>query len=188
MTAVEGVPFPVVISPFANERIRQWPWRHYRELIEIIVREHELPVVVVGTRTQRASANDIIRGFSSEMVANTCGAWTWAEVVQAVDCAPYVVANNSGVAHLAATRGRWTLCIFAASHASHEWMPRGPRVVTIVKAVPCSPCEIGIERCPNGVECMVGLRPADVFWCFDRARGAAPWSVQREIDKALAAQ
>ncbi len=187
MTTGQGAPFPVVISPFANERLRQWPWRHYRALIEIIVREHDLPVVVVGTRAQRASANDIVRGLSSEMVANACGAWTWTELVRAVDRAPYVVANNSGVAHLAATHGRWTLCIFAASHAYHEWMPRGPRVVTIVKAVPCSPCELGIERCPNGVACMTDLQPADVFWCFDRARGAVTRSSPRETDKALAA-
>jgi ADP-heptose:LPS heptosyltransferase len=186
--AVEGARFPVVISPFANERLRQWPWRHYRSLIELILREHDLPVAVVGTRAHRASANDIVRGLSSEMVVNTCGSWTWAELVRAVEQAPYVVANNSAVAHLAAARGRWTLCIFAASHAHHEWMPRGPRVVTIVKAVPCSPCEIGIERCPNGVDCMVGLQPVDVFWCFDRARAAASWSTQREHDKAFAAQ
>ena len=169
---------PVVVSPFANERLRQWPWRHYRVLIELIVCEDELPVTVVGTREHRASANDIVRGLSSEMVSNVCGAWTWAELVEAVDNAPYVVANNSGVAHLAAVRGRWTLCLFAASHAYNEWMPRGPRVVTMTKAVPCSPCEIGIDRCPNGVACMVDLRPQDVFHYFDDVRGTAPASLR----------
>jgi ADP-heptose:LPS heptosyltransferase len=95
----EGGRFPVVISPFANERLRQWPWRHYRALVGLIVREHGLPVVIVGTRDQRVAANDIVRGLSSETVANVCGSRTWAEVVEAVDNAPYVVANNSGVAH-----------------------------------------------------------------------------------------
>ena len=161
---------PVVVSPFANERLRQWPWRHYRTLIERIVRDEELPVVVVGTRGQRASANDIVRGLSSEMVANACGVWSWPELVRAVDAAPYIVANNSGVAHLAASRGKWTLCIFSASHAWNEWMPRGPRAVTVVKATPCSPCEIGRDRCPNGVDCMFGLEPDEVLWCFHRAR------------------
>ncbi len=54
----------VVISPFANERVRQWPARNYRELIEIIGREHGSPVVVVGTREQRAAANDLVRGLA----------------------------------------------------------------------------------------------------------------------------
>ncbi len=57
------------------------------------------------------------RVASSEQVSNACGKLRWAELVEAIDEAPYVVANNSGVAHLAARRGRWTLCIFSASHA-----------------------------------------------------------------------
>ena len=182
-----GSPAPVVVSPFANERLRQWPWRRYRALIEMIVCDEGLPVAVVGTREQRASANDIVRGLSSERVVNACGVWTWPELIRAVDAAPYVVANNSGVAHLAASRGKWTLCIFAASHAWNEWMPRGPRVVTVVKAVPCAPCEIGMDRCPNGVACMIGLEPEDVFWCFDRARSAADVPARASSAEATAA-
>jgi ADP-heptose:LPS heptosyltransferase len=165
-----SAPHPVVISPFANERIRQWPSRYFRELIEIIWREHGFSVLIVGTRAQRAAANDIVRGLPSERVKNTCGALSWGEVVVAVDAAPYVVANNSGVAHLAATRGRWTLCIFSGSHAYNEWMPRGPFVVTVSRAVPCSPCSLAEDRCPNNVTCMVELRPSEVFWRFDDAR------------------
>ncbi len=65
------------------------------------------------------------------------------QLTAAVDAAPYVIANNSGVAHLAAARGLWTLCIFSASHAYTEWMPRGPFVVTVTMALPCSPCALG---------------------------------------------
>jgi ADP-heptose:LPS heptosyltransferase len=163
-------PNPVVISPFANERVRQWPSRHFRELIEIIWREHRLTALIVGTRAQRAAANDIVRGLSSERVKNACGSMSWGEVMDAVDAAPYVVANNSGVAHLAAAQGRWTLCIFSASHAYNEWMPRGPFVVTVTKALPCSPCGLATDRCPNGVACMVDMPPSEVFWRFHHAR------------------
>lgn len=177
----------MLVSPFANERVRQWPWQHYRALIEMIVREHGHPVVVVGTRAQRASANAIVRGLSSEMVANACGDWSWQELIEAVDAAPYVVANNSGVAHLASSRGRWTLCVFSASHAYCEWMPRGPRVVTLVKALACSPCSLGTERCPNGVACMVDFQPTEVFWCFNRARETAASLAPSEASKTMAA-
>ena len=161
---------PVVISPFANERVRQWPAAHYRELVELIWRRHGLPTLIVGTRAQRASANAIVRGFSSELVANRCGTMSWGELVAAVDAAPYVVANNSGVAHLAAGRGRWTLCIFAASHSPAEWAPRGPFVVTVLRSLACAPCSLGADLCPNGVACMTGLLPQEVFWRFEQAR------------------
>jgi ADP-heptose:LPS heptosyltransferase len=98
---------------------------------------------------------------------------SWGELIGAIDSAPYVVSNNSGVGHLAASRGRWTLCIFAASHAYNEWMPRGPYVVTVTSVLSCSPCSVGTDLCPNGVACMVDLHPAEVFWRFDHARNSA---------------
>lgn len=168
-----GAPHPVIVSPFANERVKEWPLHHFRELTEIIVREHGLPVAVVGTRAQRAPANDLVRGLSSEDVINACGRWSWAELSRAIDAAPYVVANNSGVAHLAAARGRWTLCLFGGSHAVNEWMPRGPNVVTISMKLPCAPCGLGGDRCPNGLVCMAELQPSDVFRRFDELRRQA---------------
>jgi ADP-heptose:LPS heptosyltransferase len=165
-------PRPVVISPFANERVREWPARNYRELVEIIWRAHGLPAMIVGTRAQRALANDLVRGLPSERVRNTCGCLSWGELTEAVDAAPYVIANNSGIAHLAAARARWTLCVFSGSHAYNEWMPRGPFVVTVGRALACSPCDVGIDRCPNNVACMGELEPSEVFWRFDYARNS----------------
>jgi ADP-heptose:LPS heptosyltransferase len=163
----------VIVSPFANERVRQWPSRYFRELIEIILREDALPVAVVGSREQRTAANDIIRGLSSEWALNVCGRWSWAELEAAVEVAPYVVGNNSGVVHLAAARGRSTLCLFSGSHAFNEWMPRGPGVVVVMKPLPCSPCGPGDERCPNGLACLRELRPPEAFARFREARPAS---------------
>jgi hypothetical protein len=77
-------------------------------------------------------------------------------------------------AHRDAGRRRWTLCLYSGNHAHSEWMPRGPFVVTVGRALPCSPCELGTERCPNNVACMTELPPSEVFWRFDHARNSAP--------------
>jgi ADP-heptose:LPS heptosyltransferase len=161
---------PVVISPFANERLREWPITHYRRFIERVRRERAAPVVIVGTRPQRIRANEVVRGFPADQVANACGRLSWSELVRLVDAADYVVANNSGLAHLAAQRGRWTLCIFSGSHSYVEWMPRGPRVVVVSRITSCSPCEVGGSRCPNGVACMTDLQPDIAFDLFEQAR------------------
>jgi ADP-heptose:LPS heptosyltransferase len=161
---------PVLISPFANERLREWPIVHYRRFIERLRRERAAPVVIVGTRPQRIRANEVVRGFPADQVANACGRLSWSELVRLVDAADFVVANNSGLAHLAAQRGRWTLCIFSGSHSYVEWMPRGPRVVVVSRITSCSPCEVGGSRCPNGVACMTDLQPDIAFDLFEAAR------------------
>jgi ADP-heptose:LPS heptosyltransferase len=175
---------PVVISPFANERVREWPTRRYRDLIEIIWRVHRYPVLVAGARNQRALANSLVRGLPSDRVMNACGALSWEELVAAIDAAPYVVANNSGVAHLAARRGHWTLCIFAASHAYNEWMPLGRRVVVVSRVLLCSPCDIGTELCPNEVACMADLQAEEVFWRFHEVYGDALAAPAGNVDHA----
>lgn len=164
---------PVVISPFANERVREWPLAQYRRLIERVLAAGEGPVLVVGTRPQRVRANEVVRGFPHPEVVNSCGRLSWQELVGVIDRARYVVANNSGGAHLAAERGRWTLCLFSGSHSFVEWMPRGPRVVVLNRITDCAPCALGGGRCPHGVACMTDLDADAAFDLFETARHAA---------------
>jgi ADP-heptose:LPS heptosyltransferase len=161
---------PVVISPFANERVREWPISHYRRFIDRVLHDQKAPVLVIGTRPQRARANEVARGFPAPYVVNACGKLEWRELVALVDSAAYVVSNNSGVAHLAACRGLWTLCLFSGSHSYLEWMPRGPRVVVISRITACAPCHLGDNSCPHGVACMTDLEADRVFELFEEAR------------------
>ena len=175
MTAV-AEPRPVVVAPFANERLREWPTHHYRRLIELIRREHKAPVIIVGTRPQRIRGNEIVRSFPAPDVANTCGQLSWDQIVALVDGAAYVVSNNSGIAHLAADGGVWTLCLFSGSHSFVEWMARGPRIVTMTRMTLCSPCDNRGEQCPNRHACLVDLDPETVFQVFqeEMRRGSPP--------------
>jgi ADP-heptose:LPS heptosyltransferase len=163
----------VVISPFANEPIREWPISNFRRFIQRVLARHNATVFVVGTRPQRARANELVRGFSSIEVVNTCGNLSWCELTALIDSAAYVVANNSGTAHLAAYRGRWTLCIFSGSHSYVEWMPRGSRVVVVSRVTACAPCALGGDRCPHGAACMTDLQADTVFDLFEEARAGA---------------
>lgn len=153
----------VVISPFANERVREWPTAHFRRLIEIMTGNKAMRVFVVGTQGQRARGNELVRGFSALQVVNACGRLKWHELERLIDSAGCIITNNSGIGHTAAKRGAWTLCIFAASHSWLEWMPRGPRVVLITRMTACAPCELGTQSCPNAIACMIDLTPQAVY-------------------------
>lgn len=149
-----NVSAPIVLSPFANERIREWPLENFRRFIECGL-EDGYTFIVSGTRAQRPLANTLVRHFPAGRVHNGCGTTTWDEMQVILRQAPFVVANNSGIAHLAAELGLWVLCVFSGSHSWIEWMPRGPKVVTLARMPACAPCERGI--CPNGRDCMVKL-------------------------------
>ncbi len=157
-----------VVAPFANERVREWSIAHFRQAISLLIETHQ--VVIIGTRAQRLRANQLVRGFSSQDAVNMCGRMQWADVLQTIETSDIVLANNSGIAHIAASRGKWTLCVFAGSHPYHQWRPIGARAVTVSTRPACSPCEIGLGRCPNGVACMSSLDPGFALELFHAAR------------------
>jgi ADP-heptose:LPS heptosyltransferase len=147
---------PVVLAPFANERMREWPAENFTRFVSLGL-EDGYDFVVNGTLAQRALANEIVRAFPASRVENRCGLTSWTEAHQQILAAPFVVANNSGIAHVAATAGKWLLCVFSGSHSWVEWMPRGPRVLTLTNMPVCSPCIS--PTCFNDLACLSAITP-----------------------------
>jgi ADP-heptose:LPS heptosyltransferase len=166
--ALAGVPHSakcVVVAPLSNSAVRDWPLDRYINLIGMLLAKLECYVVLVGARDQLTSLNRICDRHDGEpRLINLGGRIDWAELAGVVRRADLVIANNSGVAHLAAACGRPTLAIYSGSHQPQEWGPRGENVRTVTAAVPCSPC--GYERlelCPHDHRCMKLIEPEAIF-------------------------
>jgi ADP-heptose:LPS heptosyltransferase len=158
------------MAPFSNSALRDWPLDSFRELAARCAGELDASVRLVGTRAQRAAVNTLVRTMPSARVRNLCGATTWDEVGRLIRAADCVVANNSGIAHLAAGLGKPVVCVFAASHSPFEWMPRGPAVTVLVKRTGCAPCgHSDLAQCPYDRRCLTEIAPALVF---EAVRGA----------------
>jgi ADP-heptose:LPS heptosyltransferase len=134
----------VIVAPFSNSAIRDWPAGHFAELIGLLLEDApaEMCIRVVGTAGQRLGANDIVRRHPADRVTNECGRMEWGSVLRAISEARCVIGNNSGLAHVAGYLGRPTVCIFGGSHQRNEWRPRGRNVVVLSRPVGCSPCQL----------------------------------------------
>ena len=155
----------IILAPFSNSDIRDWPAAHYAGLIEELVVRHrvEAPIWVVGTVNQKGRANDIVRRFDATRVVNACGWLSWPELLSELRQAACVVGNNSGVAHLAGYYGAPTVCVFGGSHQRLEWGPRGDRLILMSRAIACSPC--GLDHgasCPYDKACLTQIGPREV--------------------------
>lgn len=166
----------IVIAPLSNDSLRDWPLPHFRDLARLCVDRLDARVTFVGSRPQRIPVNEMLRALPPDRFRNLCGRTSWsatAELLAAADC---VVANNSGIAHLAAKLGVPTVCVFGASHNPYEWMARGPHVATVTKRTSCSPCALGrAPDCPFDKRCLREIPPGLVFDFVERAcRPVAP--------------
>ncbi len=134
-------------------------------LTEMLLSQSDCYVVLVGARDQVSQLSQISRRQRDDRrLFNLGGRTDWSGLVAVLRRADLVIANNSGIAHLAAACGRPTLAIYSGSHQPQEWGPRGENVRAIMAAVSCSPCGYEkLELCPHDHLCMRLIEPESVF-------------------------
>jgi len=154
----------VVIAPLSNDPLRDWPIRQFREVAELCVAELDAVVEFVGAQSQRLIVSDAIRHLPLERYRNNCGRLQWEETISLVRRSACVLANNSGLAHLAAGLGVPAVSVFCGSHSPLEWMALGPTVTVLTKQTICAPCTIHrIEDCPFNRRCFTDIASRTVF-------------------------
>ena len=154
----------VVISPVSNSELRDWGMANYARLIALLLARTECSIILVGSGAQHRQLERLVeKNGRDPRITNLAGAGDWFGTAEIVRAADLVIANNSGVAHLAAACGKPTLAIYSGSHQPQEWGPRGDSVRAIMALVPCSPCGYDkLEECPNDHLCMKQIAPETV--------------------------
>lgn len=152
---------PIVIAPGASIELRVWPY--YAELIQwLCSRFPSRKVVIVGAKTER-DWNEKLAGISVPNLDNQIEKTSLDELIAVCRTASLVIANDSGVGHVAGTlAGAPTLVLFGPGDPAYV-RPLGPRVQVLRKELPCSPCESAVCREPYGYQrCLRILTLGDV--------------------------
>ncbi len=177
----------IVVAPLSNSPVRDWPLDRYIHLIGMLLAQVECFVVLVGSRDQLTTLSHICHQHEGDRrLVNLGGQIDWSELAGVLRRADLVIANNSGVAHLAAACGRPTLAIYSGSHQPQEWGPRGENVRAVTAVVPCSPC--GYERlelCPYDHRCMKLIEPETIFRDALAMLSTRPEQTEADLDLML---
>lgn len=154
----------IVIAPFSNNALRDWPLDHYGEAIGLLLDQVDADTVIsiIGTRGHRTAGAEIVRPFPAARVTNACGL-AWEKVLAKLRGARCVIGNNSGITHASGQFGTPTVCVFGGSHQRTEWGPLGTKVVILSRVIACSPCQLNhASECPYGAACLREITPRDV--------------------------
>lgn len=151
----------VVVAPGASISLREWPF--FAELIlQLNQRLPDLRVVVVGQARDRIWANRFRR--VNAQCEDRTGQTTLFELVALLQTAKLCIANDSGVAHLAAQGGCPVIALFGPGDPGYV-APQGRRVEVLRDALlGCSPCESARCRAPFGYQrCLRNVPPQAVI-------------------------
>ncbi len=148
----------VCVHPGAQLPSRRW----YPERFAVIADElaaRGLRVVVTGTAGEATLARAMTARMRGQVV-DLVGQTTLGALTALIDGARLVVANDTGVRHIAAARGTPCVAIACGSDVQ-RWAAREPTQRLLHAEVECRPC--AHVQCPIGHACAHGVESRDVL-------------------------
>lgn len=157
------------VCPGARHANKMWPGDRFAEAAGLLAERHGLPVLLFGGPDERAICGAIgaaiTRMNPHAGVLNLAGSFSLLETACAMDRCAVVLANDTGLMHIAEARGVPVVAVFGPTVRRFGFFPRGERAAVVEHpGLSCRPCtHIGLPRCPRGhFRCMNDIAPGTV--------------------------
>lgn len=147
---------------------KRWPEEHFRSLARRLA-ERGRTILVLGGPDEGAVGEEIVRDTNGAG-RNLCGRTSLTDAVDLLALAEVAVANDSGLAHVAAAVDTPVVVLFGPTSPRFA-APLAARSETLYLGLDCSPC---LERrCPLGHHrCLRDISIEEVVRAIDRLIGA----------------
>ncbi len=158
----------IVIHPGGNWNLKRWPVAHFFRLLELFFKQTPWKAVVCGARSEKGLADEIVARFSDGRAVSLSGETSLGELAALLKRARFLVSNDSGPIHLAASQKTKILGLFGPTSRELTGPISDGPVRILSKDVGCRvPCYF--HDCDYRV-CMELITPEEVFtacrdWC-----------------------
>jgi heptosyltransferase-2 len=147
---------------------KRWPEERFVELTRLLTARGER-LLLFGGRPDSAVAETIAR-TAPRGIADLTGRLTLMETAAAMERCRVVIANDSGLMHMATAVRRPVVALFGSTVREFGFFPyNSPAVVLETNGLRCRPCShIGLPRCPKRhFACMREILPEQVVEAAD---------------------
>jgi lipopolysaccharide heptosyltransferase II len=157
------------ICPSARHGNKMWPAERFSNAAAQLAQKTRRPVLVFGSRDEIQRCSEITESLraGSDIIraVNLAGRTSLLETAAAMDRCAVVVANDTGLMHLASARGIPVVAIFGPTVRQFGFFPQaGNSIVIEQNNLSCRPCtHVGLPGCPRGhFSCMMRTTTAAV--------------------------
>jgi len=152
-----------------------WPTGHWVELGRRLA-QAGFAIELSGSQDDRAKSENLKEAMSQAgvSVTNDAGNISFADLIKKIAAAHAVISVDTGIAHVAAAAGAFTIGLHGPSPA-RRWRAIGPRAVAIES--PCAGCgflDLGFEYPPVVPPCMEAITVDRVWAEFLKHPKASP--------------
>lgn len=152
------------VAPVAAWALKCWPMAHYRALVDAYLARTNGGIVVFGGAGDR-EAHALSLG-RTERVLSLVGRTSQLESAYFASLTDLVVANDTGMTHLAEAAGRDVITVYGPTSRELGYYPTRPGSLAVERDLPCRPCtRMGEGRCthPLPLACLAGIAPDEVL-------------------------
>ncbi len=153
----------VAIAPGAKRLTNRWPLERYAAVAAHLKRQNT-NIILVGSNGDKPAC-DKVNDLSGNVCLNLAGKTSLLESCSLLEKCRLLIANDSGVQHLAAAVGIQCISLFSGRDICGKWIPHG-KIHTIIRKWPdCHTCFI--ETCPKNNLCMRMISTEEVIEAID---------------------
>jgi heptosyltransferase III len=144
--------FNLIIHPLSKGSSRNWDWKNYNKLIEILPPD-QYKVFVTGTMDESMAITENILIYHPS-VTDLTGKLNFTELIVFIAKANGLVAASTGPLHIAAALGKKAVGLYPSIRPMHpgRWAPLGPKARHLSLNRECNNCrESGNCSCINSI-------------------------------------
>ena len=164
----------VVFAPGAEfGAAKRWPARNFAALAQAIMAQHSgAQIGLLGSPKDKPACDEIIALTGTDGVFNLAGVTRLDEAIALLAGASAVVANDSGLLHIASGLNRPVIALYGPTDPDHA-PPFSDMAASMSLRLPCSPCKQ--RQCPLGHhDCMQKMAPELVWHSLRPMLASAP--------------
>ena len=130
----------IVVAPLASHPLRVWPY--FPELIkQLSERLHDYEIVIIGKGDGNGAWHRTLKRLHIARIKNLIDKTSLLEVQVLLQRACLLIANDSGIAHLASLTSTKSIVLFGPGSPNYVRPISRKAIVLRNKSLPCSPCE-----------------------------------------------
>jgi len=118
---------------------RRWPYKNFVELVKDIIKQHNIMVIFIGTKSEYNLIENILQLIENNNALNFAGKLNIRQIAYLFENAKLMIGNDSGPLHLASAMETRTISFFGPE-TPVLYGPRGEGHIVFFKNINCSPC------------------------------------------------
>ena len=130
----------IAIQAGASQEKRQWAPAHFVRLVNILTRDHNARVVLVGTKKELSIIEPIKAACDSPNVFIAAGRTSIPQLAALLKLSDVLVTGDTGPMHVCVATGTPVVAMFLASAYAYETGPYSAGNIILQPVIGCGPC------------------------------------------------